>query len=178
MPRIHYRPERRDFTVRLTTISNSAIGPRLPSPFSSRTKISESRRRTSSYILFNAKLFILKAGTGKFCRYAVDLVLSFFKSITATNRTDLQAERGKFGVPTVIQNRVRCLPAGSYLCQIKLVSAGIVLSEVEAESALSVMKLGHAETEARLGPHFRRLRIAIRSPLWKRSCHRTKCRHA
>ena len=84
----------------------------------------------------------------------MDLRLGFFKSITATDRTDLQVERGKFGVPTVIQNRVHRLPAGSDLRQIKVVIAGVVLSEVETESALSFVKLSHAETLALLGPPF------------------------
>ncbi len=99
-----------------------------------------------------------------------ELRLGLFKSITATDRTDLQMERGKFGVPTVIQNRVRRLSAGSDLRQIKVVIADVVLSEVEAESALSIMKLSHAGTLARLGPHLGRLRIETRSPPWERSC--------
>jgi hypothetical protein len=88
--------------------------------------------------------------------YAVVLWLGSFKSITATDRTDLQVERCKFGVPTVIQNRVQRLPAGSDLRQIKVVVAGVVLSEVEAESALSFVKVSHAETYALLGPQFGR----------------------
>ncbi len=84
----------------------------------------------------------------------MDLQLGFFKSVTATDRADLQVERGKFGVPTVIQKRVHRLPAASDLRQIKVVIAGVVLSEVEAESALSFVKLSHAKTDARLGPHF------------------------
>ena len=106
------------------------------------------------------------------------LRLGLFKSITATDRTDLQVERGKFGVPTVIQNRVRRLSAGSDLRQIKVGIADVVLSEVEAESALSIMKLSHAESRARLGPHFDRPRMGIRSPPWKRSYHGTNLRQA
>lgn len=99
-------------------------------------------------------MIVLKARPRKILHYAVDLRLGFFESITATDRTDLQVQRGKFGVPTVIQNRIRRLPAGSNLHQIKVVIAGVVLSEVEAESALSFMKLSHAKTRALLGPYW------------------------
>ena len=63
-------------------------------------------------------------------------------------------ERRKFGEPTVIQNRVHRLSGGSDLRQIEVAIAGVVLAEVEAESALSFVKLSHAEAAALLGPHF------------------------